>query len=324
MTPDSTPAFHVGALPVFGSRILAPMDGYSSWPFRSLCRELGSALSYTEFVRAEDILERPDSTTSQLYFEEDERPIIFQIYGHRQQTLLEAALRLQERQPDGIDINLGCPNRSIVNRGAGAGLHRTPLQVARIFRLLSSRLEVPLTAKIRLGWKDCLNYRLIARIIAENGGDLIALHARVVEDRHQGEPDLAAISETVQSVPIPVLGNGGIKTTADIEKMTSTTGCQGVMIGRGAARNPWLFSGRDREEVPPPEVENHMREHLERSLEFYGKKRGLILFRKHAAAYLEPYSPDPDQRRKLLTRDDPGDFKALLMDIFQEIKANQN
>ena len=115
------PAFLVNDLEINGNLILAPMDGYTDWPFRSICRELGSAISYTEFVKAEDVLQRPHYIKEKIHFTESERPVFIQIYGNRADTILEAALILQETGPDAIDINMGCPNRSIAGRGAGAG-----------------------------------------------------------------------------------------------------------------------------------------------------------------------------------------------------------
>ena len=171
--------FEVGPVRVRGDLILSPMEGYSDQPYRSLCRELGSAMSYTEFINAIDINQNLPRIEKKLKFAPDERPVVFQIFDNDPVRLLEAALRLQERGPDIIDINMGCSVRKVSGRGAGAGLLRTPIKVARIFRTLSHHLEVPVTAKIRLGWDDgSLNYKLISRIVEENGGSLIAVHGR--------------------------------------------------------------------------------------------------------------------------------------------------
>ncbi len=161
------PAFLVDDLEIKGNLVLAPMDGYTDWPFRSICRELGSAISYTEFVKAEDVLQRPHYIKDKIHFTEAERPVFIQIYGNRANTILEAALILQENGPDAIDINMGCPNRSIAGRGAGAGLMRTPLKAARIIKTLKNSLDMPITAKIRLGWKDCQNGMLLSQIIED-------------------------------------------------------------------------------------------------------------------------------------------------------------
>jgi nifR3 family TIM-barrel protein len=320
MMPDKTPGIHIGETKIEGNLILAPMDGYSSWPFRSLCRELGSAISYTEFVKAEDLLDRPHRIEKKLYFSENERPIFFQLYGHEPDNLLIAALQLQERGPDAIDINLGCPNNSITSRGAGAGLMRTPVKVARIFKKLVGSLTVPVTAKIRLGWQDCQKQNLIARIIEDYGGSLLAVHARTKEQGHHGQPDLQALALIKSMVEIPVIANGGVDRVGDIQATLDQTGCDGVMIGRAATANPWIFSKQDREGISPDQVHSLMLDHLERSLSFYGKEQGLILFRKFTARYLAPYELDPVIRKNLLTEPLPEVFIQKLGSVFATLE----
>jgi tRNA-dihydrouridine synthase B len=316
------PIFQVKDLKISSDLVLAPMDGYTDWPFRSLCRELGSAISYTEFVKAEDVLGRPHYIQPKIYFTESERPVFIQIYGNDPAHILGAALKLRERKPDGIDLNLGCPNRSIAGRGAGAGLLREPKKVARIFKNLSVALDLPVSAKIRLGWRDCQKQLLIARVIEEYGGSLLAVHAKTKEEGHQGKPDLEGLAEIVDAVKIPVLGNGGIVSPEDIQTMKAATGCQGVMIGRAAVENPWIFSRRKREDISPTEVQELLLEHLERSLSFYGSLDGLVLFRKFAAAYLKPYDMDPETRKRLLTEVDHRKFKSKIDVIFNFLQED--
>jgi len=313
---SSTPSFLVDSIPIYGDAILSPMDGYSAWPFRSICRELGSAMSYTEFVNVRDILARPGYVLPKMKFTENERPIVIQIYGDDPDQILEAALEVQDLSPDIIDINMGCPTRSIATRGAGVGLMRTPLKIARIFRKLTAKVEVPVTGKIRLGWDDdCLTYPLVARIIEENGGKLLAVHGRTKVQGYEGEANWDAIAEVVSSVKIPVIGNGDVNTPNDIKRMKAHTGCAGVMIGRAAIDNPWIFSYLDREKVSHQQVREIMLQHLERNLEFYGEERGLILFRKYASRYLTPYKLPEDIRKNLLTRKTADEFIHLLEDI---------
>ena len=314
---DDFPTFWVGNIAIYGDLMLSPMDGYSDWPFRSLCRELGSSISYTEFVNVDDVLNRPDYVAPKLHFTADERPVALQIYGDDPETILEAALRLQELGPNFIDVNMGCPSKSIANRGAGVGLMRTPLKIARIFRKLTAALEVPITGKIRLGWdEDCLTYPLVARIIEENGGQLLAVHGRTKVQGYGGEANWNAIAEVVQTISIPVIGNGDVYTVADVQRMKNHTGCAGVMIGRGAINNPWIFSRLDREQVAPQQVREILLKHLERNIEFYDHDRGLVLFRKYAARYLAPYRLSKEIRQKLLTCEHPEEFVGLLDEIY--------
>ncbi|MBL6966469.1 MAG: tRNA dihydrouridine synthase DusB, partial [Anaerolineales bacterium] len=307
MKPD-TPSFHIACIPIHGEALLSPMDGYSDWPFRSLCRGLGSAISYTEFVKAEDVLARREQIADKLRFTEDERPLAIQLYGDDATTMCEAALRLQELRPDFIDINMGCPAKTIANRGAGAGLLRTPVKVARILRVLTASLAIPVTVKIRLGWDDdSLTYPLIARIAEAEGAAAIAVHGRTKVQGYGGQTNWDAIAEVVQSVKIPVIGNGDIKTVPDIERMKNHTGCNAVMIGRAAISNPWVFARLDRAAVSSERVRATLLDHLERSLQFYGPARGLVLFRKYAAHYLSPYRLPKEVRQKLLTRQTPAE-----------------
>lgn len=313
---SATPAFHVRHIPVYGDLILSPMDGFSDLPFRSLCRELGSAMSYTEFVSAMNVLQKGDlhpSVERKLAFLPEERPVVYQLFDSDPGRLLEAALHLQERRPDIIDINMGCSARTVSGRGAGAGLLRTPLKIARIFRKMCRALEVPVTGKIRLGWdEDTRNYLLIARIIEENVGALIAVHARTKTQGHGGEADWDAIAEIKQAVSIPVIGNGDVFTVSDIERLKTHTGCDGVMIGRGAIGNPWIFSRLDLSQVFPELVRDTMQRHLERMLSFYQNDYGLVLFRKHASRYLSEVPLSREQREHLLTTEYPPEFLNIL------------
>lgn len=318
-TLPSTPTFYIQTIPVYGDLVLSPMAGFSDQPFRSLCRELGSAISYTEFINAIDVVQRSPKYAQKLAFLPAERPVVFQIFDNDPERLLEAALTLQERGPDVIDINMGCSVRRVSGRGAGAGLLKTPLKIARIMRRLSRALEVPVTAKIRLGWDDsCRNYSLVARIIEESGGALIAVHGRTRAQGYSGKADWDAIAQVKDVVSIPVIGNGDVRSVADIEGLKKHTRCDAVMIGRGAVGNPWIFSYRDRAEVPLDQVRETMLDHLGRMLSFYGDERGLVLFRKHLSRYLSPYPLTKEVRQSLLTAEQREDFISLLDAQFED------
>ncbi len=291
------PLFSIKHIPVCGDLILAPMDGYSDQPFRSICRELGSALSYTEFINAMDVLHKSRRLQARLAYLEAERPVVYQIFDSDPVRLLEAALRLCEYHPDILDINMGCSVRSVSGRGAGAGLLRDPCKAAQVVSTLVRSMDLPITVKIRLGWdQDTRNYIEIARVIEDNGGSLIAVHGRTKEQGYSGKADWDAIAEIKQAVSIPVIANGDVHTVADIERIKAHTGCEGVMIGRAAIGNPWLFARLDRGHVPEDLVRETMKVHLERMVSFYGDELGLVLFRKHANRYLSPLDIPPETR----------------------------
>jgi nifR3 family TIM-barrel protein len=276
-------------------------------------------MSYTEFVKVEDILERLDYVDEKLAFTEAERPVVIQIYGDDPGKMLDAALLAQARGPDVIDVNMGCPAKTISARGAGVGLMRTPEKVAEIFRLLTAHLDVPVTGKIRLGWDDeSRNYLDVARIVQDNGGQALAVHGRTKAQGYGGQADWDAIAEIVEALEIPVIGNGDVSTVADIDRMIEHTGCAVVMIGRAAMSNPWIFMGLEREEVPVELVRRSMLEHLELNVDFYGPERGLVLFRKFAARYLAPLELRREVRQRLLTLTEPGEFVTFLDEVVLE------
>jgi nifR3 family TIM-barrel protein len=312
------PTFHIRDLPIYGDLILAPMDGYSDWPFRSICRELGSAMSYTEFIKVEKILSRSKQPAKRAYFIEAERPITIQIYGDDPDLILQAALKMQDEfQPDVIDLNMGCPAKTIADRGAGVGMMKTPIKIARTFHKLVKHLRVPVTGKMRLGWERNKNFKLIARIVEEEGGSLIAVHGRTKEQRYAGEADWDAIAEVKSLVKIPVVGSGDVKTVADIERMKKHTGVDAVMIGRGAIPNPWIFSRVDRNQVPPEMVKQTIRKHLARSVEFYGEEDGQRLFRKNAVQYVMMNHLTRDERKEILKSRPSAEFLELLEKIYE-------
>lgn len=318
---NAAPAFFICGIPIHGDAILAPMDGYSDWPFRSLCREFGSAMSYTEFVQAEKILSKSKQPAKKLYFQEVERPITFQLYGDDPDKILEAALIVQEWNPDFVDVNMGCPAKAISHRGAGAGMMKSPLKIARTFKKLSAELKVPVTGKIRLGWERNKNYKLIARIVEECGGSLIAIHGRTKEQGYSGSANWDAIAEVKAAVKIPVIGNGDVKRVEDIERMKRHTGCDAVMIGRAALANPWIFSRLNREQVASAQVRETVRRHLAKSVEFYGEEDGQRLFRKYAVQYLLMKTLDRETRKQILKPMPSAEFLELLNQVYAVVET---
>jgi nifR3 family TIM-barrel protein len=225
----------------------------------------------------------------------------------------EMLLLLDNMEPDIIDLNMGCYVKDIAERGAGSGMLREPDKIARVFGRLSRRLSLPITGKIRLGWDDASrNHVAIARILEDNGASLIAVHGRTKAQAYKGEADWGAIAEVKQAVKIPVIGNGDVRAVADIARLRAHTGCDGVMIGRAAIGNPWIFAGQDREQVTFEEKLALMRRHLALNLDFYGPGAGLVLFRKHAAKYIQGLPGEDKLRLPLLTCQTVEEFDRLI------------
>jgi len=181
---------------------------------------------------------------------------------------------------------MGCSTRKVSGRGAGAGMLRQPALIAETFNLLSKHISVPVTGKIRLGWNDeQRNFVEIGRILEDNGASLVAMHARTKQQKYNYDADWDAIAELKQAVNIPVLGNGDVRTPADVDRMLAHTGCDGVMVGRGAIGNPWIFGRQDRSDLQFSDIAAAMRIHLGEMLAYYGDPHGLVLFRKHVKRY---------------------------------------
>jgi len=281
------PSFVIRDVPIYGDAILAPMSGYSDLPFRSICRELGSAMSYTEFVPAPGLNAGAEAVFRRLLFTPAERPITFQMFGANENDLAEAAGRIEQLGPDIIDLNMGCWADTVAGQGAGAGLLCDPQKIALIFRRLTKAVSLPVSGKIRLGWDTpTRNYLTVAKTLEDNGASLIAVHGRTKVQAYKGPADWDAIAEVKASVKIPVVGSGDVKCPADIARMKRHTGVDAVMIGRAAIGNPWIFARRERSDVPFAEVAAMIRKHLALSLEFYGQAEGFSLFRRHAHKYI--------------------------------------
>lgn len=320
MGTNTQPDFFIREIPVFGRTILAPMDGVSDLPFRSLARRMGSAASYTEFINAIDIINGHPDLERRLEYAEYERPVIFQIFDDDPERMVQAAARLLAYRPDAIDVNLGCSARCVTNRGAGAALLREPQKIATIFHHLSRSIPVPVTGKIRLGWDDnSLNYLEVARIIEDNGGSLVAVHGRTRVQGYSGTARWDPIGEIKKALSIPVIANGDIHTVEDVRHILNLTGCDAVMIGRAAMENPWIFAGLERNQVPPDAVRLTLLEHYGSMLEYYGPDRGNVLFRKYAKRLLAPFNPRQETITEMLTAQTADQFTALLDAFFNSL-----
>jgi tRNA-dihydrouridine synthase B len=308
-----TPSFMVGNIPVYGDLILSPMAGFSDQPYRLICREYGSAMSYTEFVSADGILHCNHRTMEMLRFDSSEHPVVFQIFGSDEATLEQAARKIEQLGPDIVDLNMGCSAKKISARGSGAALLKNPSKIGRILAHLTRALSMPVTGKIRLGWDDnSLNYLEVAKVMEDNGAALIAVHGRTKEQAYNGQANWDAIAEIKQAVSIPVIGNGDVRTVADIERIKQHTGCDAVMIGRAAIGNPWIFQRKDIHEVTLAEKATLIRRHLDLMLDFYGQERGLILFRKHIVKYIRGLAHSAKIRARLITCTHPEEFITLV------------
>lgn len=316
------PDFYIDTIPIYGDVILAPMDGISDLPFRLIARNMGGAFNITGFVNTTDVLNNASFLDERIGFDpQQERPIAFQLFGSDPELLLASALRLQEREPDFIDINMGCSAKVIRRKGAGSELLAAPETIARIFNLLSRHLSIPVTGKIRLGIDDAnLNYLDIAHIIEDNGGKMLAVHGRTRAQAYEGNANWQPIAEIKHALTIPVIGNGDILEPEQIDQMKNQTGCDAVMIGRGAIGNPWLIGRSHRDRQPRSAVYRMTLNHLNSLIDFYGEARAVIIFRKYAKNYIKSCDPPKDLFIALMQTKTLAEFSVILDRIFSQAK----
>ena len=233
----------IGTLTLDGPTALAPMAGYTDAGFRVLCREQGCGLVVSEMVSAEGLLRGGWATARLMRIIDDERPVGVQLYGHDPERVAEAAAACEaEAAPDLIDLNMGCPVKKVVRRGAGVALMRDTSRAVRMTAGVRAAVSCPVTVKIRSGWSaDEQNALPFAEAIQDAGADAITVHARTRAQIHSGEADWGLIGQLRERLRIPVLGNGGVRTAEDAVDMLETTGVPGLMVGRAAIGNPWLF-----------------------------------------------------------------------------------
>src|SRR5918998_2305807 len=241
--------------------ILAPMAGVSEAPFRQICRRMGADVVLSEFLSSEAIRRRIRTTLEGAEFENVERPIGMQIYGADPKAMAEAAGLITEHyRPEFIDINFGCPVKKVVQRNGGSGCLRDLEQVDRIIRAVIGATHLPVTVKTRSGWNDDSRDPVgIALRMQDAGARAFTLHARTRTQMFSGRADWDEIARVVNALEIPVIGNGDLETAGDIVRMRDHTRCAGIMVGRGAFGNPWLFRDGQallagREVAPPPDA----------------------------------------------------------------------
>ena len=305
--------FNIGSVPIPGNVLLAPMDGYTDQPFRLFIRELGSAASISEFINGIDVVRGNPHLQQRISFDEKERPFGYQILDDDPKRILRTAHFLEQKNPDFIDLNIGCPSKSIIHRGAGSALLKAPEKIGEIFTLMKSEINIPLTAKIRLGWDQTnRNYLEVSHILEENGAQAIFVHARTRKQGYSGQADWDAIAEVKQHLRIPVIGNGDIRFVSDIQKMFNHTHCDAVMIGRISVSNPWIFAGLDREEVCWDQLISSLSKLVDLLQDFYGVELGLKLLRKFLVHILAPLGFTRDQRIQLFGCSDKSSlFRSL-------------
>lgn len=317
----------IGDLRIRGRVGLAPMAGFTEPVFRGLCRDHGAAFVVTELVSSEGLVRGSEKTNRYLEFEERERPLGMQLFGSDPDTMGRAAGILSGLGPDFIDINMGCPVPKVVTREAGAALLRNKRLLFDLARAVVEDASVPVTAKIRSGWdRASADIERTGEVLESAGIAAVAIHARTRSERFEGRANWNDITRLVGAVSIPVIGNGDVRTGSDAQRMLEETGCRGVLVGRGAVGNPWIFEEaraliEEGRRVPRPsrfEVIGLAIEHLRRSVARKGLPRGLLEMRKTLACYVRGFPHAARIRPRLFTEDDVH----LVVELLEEYRRS--
>ena len=311
----------IGNVTLENRYILGPMAGVTDLPFRLLCKEQGAGLLCMEMVSAKAILYNNKNTETLLEIHPDEQPVSLQFFGSDPKIMSEMAKRVEERPFDIMDINMGCPVPKVVKNGEGSALMKNPKLVHEIVSAMVKAINKPVTVKIRKGFDDtCINAVEIAKIIEDAGAAAVAVHGRTREQYYSGTADWEIIRQVKEAVSIPVIGNGDVTSPQKAEELVKQTGCDGIMIARGAQGNPWIFSEmiayEQTGQLPDRPVRREVREmmlrHARLQLQYKGEYLGIREMRKHVAWYTKGLQGSAKLREEINRVESYAELEELL------------
>ena len=317
-------ALKIGGVTIKNPLVLAPMAGVTDLPFRLLCREQGAGLLCMEMVSAKAILYKNRNTEELLRIDSRENPVSLQFFGDDPDVLAEAVRQIGGRPFDILDFNMGCPVPKVVNNGEGSALMKRPELAGKILRALVRAAGRPVTVKIRRGFdEEHVNAVEIAKIAEDAGVAAIAVHGRTREQYYSGKADWDIIRRVKEAVSVPVIGNGDVDSPEKARAMLEETGCDGVMIGRAARGNPWIFSRtlhylETGEVMPPPsagEVREMILRHARMLLDYKGEYTGIREMRKHVAWYTAGFPHSARLRGKVNEVQSMEELERILEEI---------
>ena len=323
----------IGNIEIQNQVVLAPMAGISNNAFRTIAKEMGCGLIVAEMVSDKAIYYHNQKTLDMLYMTDFERPLSQQIFGSDVESFTVAAKYINDNMhPDIIDINMGCPVPKVATRAqAGSALLKDPQKVFEIVKAVVNAVDVPVTVKIRSGWDhNSINAVEIAQICEQAGASAITVHGRTRSQGYSGKADWNIIKKVKESVSIPVIGNGDIKSPMDAKRMLEETGCDAIMIGRGALGNPWIIKDTIKYlkdgTLPPQRTKeekiNMIKKHLNYLLKIRPEKVAITEMRTHVAHYLKGLPNTANLKNEIFKITDVEKLNQLLDDYLSTIESN--
>lgn len=309
-----------------GPLLLAPMEDVTDRMFRALCKRYGADLMYTEFVSSDALVREVDKTIKKMAINDDERPVGIQIYGKEIDAMAEAARIAEEANPEIIDINFGCPVKKIASKGAGAGMLRDIPKMMAITKAVVNAVKTPVTVKTRLGWDESSkNIVDVAEQLQDTGIQALTIHGRTRAQMYTGEADWTLIGAVKNNprMTIPIIGNGDITNPEKARELLNRYGVDALMIGRPAIGRPWIFKEVRHyldtgELLPPPTIPEHVemiREHVNKSVEWLGVRRGILHSRRHLAVTFKGLDNFRPLKIKMLRTEDIDELNQILDEI---------
>lgn len=306
--------------------LLAPMEDVSDPPFRTLCKENGADLMYTEFISSEGLIRDAAKSVQKLDIYETERPVGIQIFGSDLESMVEATRITEQTNPDIIDINFGCPVKKVTSKGAGAGILQDIPKMIQLTEAIVKATNLPVTVKTRLGWDDNSKYIVeVAERLQDVGIKAISIHGRTRKQMYKGDADWTLISEVKKNprMHIPVFGNGDITNPEKAVEYRDKYGIDGIMIGRATIGYPWIFNEikhfmKTGEHLPKPTVADRVdvaRRHLKMSVKWKGENLGIVEMRRHYGNYFKGIAHFKAFRTKLVTSYEMEELLATLEQI---------
>lgn len=285
----------IGKIEIENPLILAPMEDVTDLAFRRICKQLGADIVYTEFTSSEALIRDVDKAFKKIEISDEERPVAIQVFGSNAESMASAAEKLEQFKPDFIDINCGCWVKKLVARGEGAGLLRDLKNFEKVVKATVNATKLPVTVKTRLGWdSNSIVILEVAKMVEQAGAQALTVHCRTRCQGYKGNADWSWLSKIKKEISIPLIGNGDVQAVEDVEKMLDI-GCDGVMIGRGAISNPWIFKQakhylRTKEHLPEVNLKEKIElcvAHLNITVQNKGVNKSVIPFRKFYVGYLK-------------------------------------